>query len=84
MILCARRYRNENKISQPTPFALICLHLINAKGFYFKEAVIDRMQKLVDFGILDYQLVKKGGTFSFYAFGKNFKLLCGLGGKNNG
>ena len=37
-----------------------------------KRAFIDRMQKLVDFGILDYQLVKKGGTFSFYAFGENY------------
>ena len=42
-----------------------------------KRAFIDRMQKLVDFGILDYQLVKKGGTFSFYTFGKNYKPLCG-------
>lgn len=40
-----------------------------------KRAFIDRMQKLVDFGILDYQLVKKGGTFSFYAFGENYKHL---------
>ena len=37
-----------------------------------KRAFIERMQKLVDFGILDYQLVKKGGTFSFYAFGENY------------
>ena len=37
-----------------------------------KRAFIDRMQKLVDFGILDYQLVKKGGTFSFYTFGENY------------
>lgn len=42
-----------------------------------KRAFIDRMQKLVEFGILDYQLVKKGGTFSFYAFGKNYEPLCG-------
>ena len=42
-----------------------------------KRAFIDRMQKLVDFGILDYQLVKKGGTFSFYTFGKNYEPLCG-------
>ena len=42
-----------------------------------KRAFIDRMQKLVDFGILDYQLIKKGGTFSFYAFGKNYEPLCG-------
>lgn len=42
-----------------------------------KRAFIDRMQKLVDFGILDYQLVKRGGTFSFYTFGKNYEPLCG-------
>lgn len=42
-----------------------------------KRAFIERMQKLVGFGILDYQLVKEGGTFSFYAFGKNFEPLCG-------
>ena len=42
-----------------------------------KEAFIDRMKKLVEFGILDYQLVKKGGTFSFYTFGKNYEPLCG-------
>lgn len=42
-----------------------------------KRAFIDRMQKLVDFGILDYQLIKRGGTFSFYTFGKNYEPLCG-------
>ena len=42
-----------------------------------KRAFIDRMQKLVDFGVLDYQFIKKGGTFSFYTFGKNYKPLCG-------
>ena len=42
-----------------------------------KRAFIDRMQKLVDFGVLDYQLIKKGGTFSFYTFGKNYEPLCG-------
>jgi uncharacterized phage protein (TIGR02220 family) len=30
------------------------------------------MQKLVEFGILDYKLLKSGGTFSLYAFGKNY------------
>lgn len=42
-----------------------------------KRAFIDRMQKLVDFGILDYQFIKRGGTFSFYTFGKNYEPLCG-------
>ena len=47
-----------------------------------KRAFIDRMQKLVDFGILDYQLVKKGGTFSFYAFGENYIHLVDDGRSN--
>lgn len=47
-----------------------------------KQAFIDRMQKLVDFGILDYQLVKKGGTFSFYAFGENYIHLVDDGRSN--
>lgn len=37
-----------------------------------KRACIDRMQKLVAFEILDYQFIKDGGTFSLYAFGKNY------------
>lgn len=37
-----------------------------------KRSCIDRMQKLVEFGILDYKLLKQGGTFSLYAFGKNY------------
>ena len=37
-----------------------------------KRACIERMQKLVEFEILDYKLVKEGGTFSLYAFGKNY------------
>lgn len=37
-----------------------------------KRACIERMQKLVEFEILDYQLVKEGGTFSLYTFGKNY------------
>lgn len=37
-----------------------------------KRACIERMQKLVEFEILDYKLVKDGGTFSLYAFGKNY------------
>lgn len=37
-----------------------------------KRACIERMQKLVEFGILDYKLLKDGGTFSLYAFGENY------------
>lgn len=37
-----------------------------------KRACIDRMQKLVEFGILEYKLIKDGGTFSLYSFGKNY------------
>lgn len=37
-----------------------------------KRSCIDRMQKLVEFGILDYKLLKQGGTFSLYAFGENY------------
>ena len=47
-----------------------------------KRAFIDRMQKLVEFGILDYQLVKKGGTFSFYTFGENYIHLVDDGRSN--
>ena len=47
-----------------------------------KRAFIDRMKKLVDFGILDYQLVKKGGTFSFYTFGENYIHLVDDGRSN--
>lgn len=37
-----------------------------------KRSFIDRMQKLVEFGILEYQLIKDGGTFSLYGFGENY------------
>jgi uncharacterized phage protein (TIGR02220 family) len=37
-----------------------------------KRSCIDRMQKLVEFGILDYKLLKAGGTFSLYTFGENY------------
>ena len=37
-----------------------------------KRACIERMQKLVEFGILEYKLIKDGGTFSLYTFGKNY------------
>ncbi len=37
-----------------------------------KRACIERMQKLVEFGILEYKLIKEGGTFSLYTFGENY------------
>lgn len=37
-----------------------------------KRGCIDRMQKLVEFGILDYKLLKDEGMFSLYAFGENY------------
>lgn len=37
-----------------------------------KRACIERMQKLVEFGILKYKLIKEGGTFSLYGFGENY------------
>lgn len=37
-----------------------------------KYAASDRMQKLVEFGLLEYKLIKKGGTYSYYTFGKNY------------
>lgn len=37
-----------------------------------KRAFIDRMQKLVEFEVLEYKLLKEGGTFSLYGFGKNY------------
>ena len=40
-----------------------------------KRSFIDRMKKLVEFGILDYKLIKKGGTFSVYTFGENYKYM---------
>lgn len=54
-----------------------------------KRACIERMQKLVEFEILDYQLLKDGGTFSLYAFGKNYINLVdstntGMQSKNTG
>ena len=33
------------------------------------------MKKLVEFGILEYKLIKKGGTFSVYTFGENYKYM---------
>lgn len=40
-----------------------------------RKAFIERMQKLVDFEILTYKLVKEGGTFSLYGFGENYENL---------
>jgi hypothetical protein len=37
-----------------------------------KRSFIDRMQKLVEFDVLEYRLLKEGGTFSLYGFGKNY------------
>lgn len=37
-----------------------------------KNAFISRMQKLVDFKILDYKFIKTGGTYSLYTFGENY------------
>ena len=37
-----------------------------------RKACIERMQKLVEFGILKYELVKEGGTYSLYGFGENY------------
>lgn len=42
-----------------------------------KRACIERMQKLVEFEILEYRFVKDGGTFSLYTFGKNYiNMIC--------
>lgn len=40
-----------------------------------KRAFGERLQKLVEFGILEYKLLKENGTFSLYRFGKNYKNL---------
>ena len=40
-----------------------------------KRSVIDRLQKLVEFKLLSYKFVKKGGTFSLYDFGENYTKL---------
>jgi len=42
-----------------------------------KRAFSERLQKLVDFDILTYKLVKEGGTIALYGFGKNYiNLVC--------
>lgn len=40
-----------------------------------KEAFNERMKKLVEFKVLDYQFVKECGSFSLYTFGENYKYL---------
>lgn len=40
-----------------------------------KRAFIDRMQKLVEFGILTYKFDKDGGSISLYGFGANYNNL---------
>ena len=42
-----------------------------------EKAFSERMHRLVYFGILTYRLIKEGGTFSVYGFGKNYgHLIC--------
>lgn len=45
-----------------------------------KRSCVERMQKLVEFEILEYTLVKEGGTFSLYRFGKNYEMLISSDG----
>lgn len=40
-----------------------------------KRAFMERMQKLVEFNILEYKLLKENGTFSLYKFGDNYENL---------
>lgn len=40
-----------------------------------RGAFIERMQKLVEFGVLDYKFIKNGGTYSLYTFGENYNNL---------
>lgn len=40
-----------------------------------KRALSERMQKLVEFGILKYKLKKEGGTFALFAIGENYENL---------
>lgn len=51
-----------------------------------KKGYIARMQKLVEFGILDYKLIKKDGNIPMYTFGTNYVHLVsnkGVGGSTN-
>lgn len=42
-----------------------------------RKSFVERMQKLVDFEILTYRLLKEGGTFSLYGFGEKYENLVG-------
>ena len=44
-----------------------------------KRAFMERMQKLVEFNILEYKLLKENGTFSLYKFGTNYENLLVIG-----
>lgn len=48
-----------------------------------KRALSERLQKLVEFGILKYKLIKKGGTFTYYTFGDNYIKLVEGGCSSN-
>ena len=37
-----------------------------------KRMLFDRLQKLVDFGILSHKSIKSGGSYSYYGFGENY------------
>lgn len=50
-----------------------------------KRALSERLQKLVDLGILDFYLCKEGGTFTLYRLGNNYsKLIKGCSSNNKG
>lgn len=40
-----------------------------------KRMLFDRLQKLVDFGILSHKSIKSGGSYSYYGFGENYMKL---------
>lgn len=42
-----------------------------------KRAFSERLQKLVAFEILSYKLIKEGGTFAVYGFGRNYECMVG-------
>ena len=37
-----------------------------------KRMLFERLQKLVDFGVLSHKSIKSGGSFSYYGFGENY------------
>ena len=45
-----------------------------------KRAFIERIQKLVEFNVLEYKLIKENGTFSLYTFGSNYNGLINSNG----